>query len=85
MRHYLMTTDDHFQAAVQGNGTTTATAFPKAQKAAQQSHAVARSAPQSVPAAHEKPPALPGLAGSCEIVLLPKVAGAGLEPATHGL
>ena len=45
MRHYSMTTEEHFAAAVKGEP-----------KAAQQVHAKARNAFQIVPTAHEKTP-----------------------------
>jgi integrase len=86
MRHYLMTTDEHFATAVGGDGRTPEpTPAKAAQKAAQHAHVSTRSDSQPTLTANEKTPDLPGFAGSGEIVLLPKVAGAGLEPATHGL
>ena len=73
MRHYLMTTEEHFAAAVKGE--------PKAaQNAAQQVHAKARNTSQIVPTAHEKTPALPGFAGDCELLQSTEVAGTGFEP-----
>ena len=74
MRHYLMTTDEHFEAAVRG--TT---------KAAQYAHAIARTEPQAEVAAHEKTPVLPEFAGSCDFVQPPEVAGTGFEPVTSRL
>ena len=68
MRHYLMTTEEHFAAAVKGEP-----------KAAQQMHAQARNTSQIVPTAHEKTPALPGFAGDCEILQPTEVAGTGFE------
>lgn len=78
MRHYLMTTDAHFQAALKG--TTEA-----AQNPAQQAHARERTNPQAAMAAHEKTPELPGFADSCDCVQLPGMAGTGFEPATSRL
>lgn len=78
MKHYLMTTDEHFAAAVQGKGEA-------AQKAAQQCAAVRRIDSQAVGAAHKKTPVLPGLASSCDSTLPPEVAGTGFEPATSRL
>ena len=78
MRHYLMTTEEHFAAAVKGE--------PKAaQNAAQQVHAKARNTSQIVPTAHEKTPALPGFAGDCDLLQPTEVAGTGFEPATSRL
>ena len=82
MRHYLMTTDEHFNAAVKGNGQTAETAKPKA---AQQAHVMVSGEPQSDMSAHEKTPVLPGFASSCDFSQLPGMAGAGFEapPETH--
>lgn len=63
MRHYLMTTDEHFNAAVKGDEPAEEKA---AQKAAQSAHAMERREPQAAMAAHEKTPVLPGLASSCD-------------------
>jgi len=78
MRHYLMTTDSHFEAAIRDDASV-------AQKAAQQSHAENGSKPQSSEAAHEKTPVLQGSAGRCDLVQQPEVAGTGFEPATSRL
>jgi len=59
MRHYLMTTNEHFEAAV-NSGTKTA------QNPAQQAHAMGRSEPQAVTASHEKNPVFPGFAVPCD-------------------
>ena len=68
MRHYLMTTDEHFEAAVRGT--------PEAsQKAAQHAHVKRREEPQSELVAREKTPVLPGFAGTCDGMQLPQVAG----------
>ena len=78
MRHYLMTTDEHFDAAVRGDAQA-------AQKAAQSAHAMDRTEPQSKLTAHEKTPVLPGIADSCDSMQLPQMAGTGFEPATSRL
>ncbi len=86
MRHYLMTTDEHFAAAVAGSSEADlATGTKAAQKAAQQSHVSGRTVSQSQPAAHEKTPVLPGCAIGCDIMPTPQVAGTGFEPATSRL
>lgn len=72
MRHYLMTTDEHFESAVRGTDEA-------AQNPAQQAHAEARGEPQAVGAAHEKTPALPGFAGSRDSSRKPGMAGTGIE------
>ena len=78
MRHYLMTTDEHFEAAVKGE--------PKAaQKAAQSVAAGRRTEPQTVGAAHEKTPVLPGYASSSDFTLPTEMAGTGFEPVTSRL
>jgi len=76
MRHYLMTTNEHFEAAVKGDETKAA------QKAAQQAHVLTRNEPQAAKAAHEKTPVLPGCAVLCESVQSTKVEDRGLEPLT---
>jgi len=78
MRHYLMTTDEHFAMAVRGVGEA-------AQKAAQQAHAMGRKEPHAEVVAHGKTPVLPGFARSCDYTQPPKMAGAGFEPATSRL
>jgi integrase len=78
MRHYLMTTDEHFDAAVNGD-------IKVAQKAAQHAHAIERNEPQVATAAHKKTPALPGLASSGDFSQLPEMAGTGFEPVTSRL
>jgi hypothetical protein len=86
MRHYLMTTDEHFEAAVRGEEPSTVVDPTKAaQKAAQHAHATGRRKPQLAKAAHEKAPVLPGLAGCCDLSQLPGMAGAGFEPTTSRL
>ena len=86
MRHYLMTTDEHFEAAVKGDESTAEVAPAKAaQKAAQSAHAGRRGDSQTPQAAHEKPPVLLGLASSSDFTQLPGMAGTGFEPATSRL
>ena len=83
MRHYLMTTEEHFDAAVRGDEPADET--KAAQKAAQHAHAGRRTDPQTVGAAHEKTPVLPGIASSGDYSQLPGVAGTGFEPVTSRL
>jgi hypothetical protein len=78
MRHYLMTTEEHFEAAVRG--TAEAAHFP-----AQLGAARARTEPQAELVAHEKTPVLPEFADSCESMQLAGMAGTGFEPATSRL
>jgi hypothetical protein len=86
MRHYLMTTDEHFEAAIKGEPTADKGGSTKAaQNAAQSAHAGERRELQTALAAHEKTPVLPGLASGCDSTLPPKVAGTGFEPATSRL
>lgn len=73
-----MTTDEHFEAAVRGTAEV-------AQKATQPAHAMDRREPQAELVAHEKTPALPGFADSCDFVQPPEMAGTGFELATAGL
>ncbi len=86
MRHYLMTTDEHFEAAVKGEE---AFAVPDPAKAAQipaqHAHATGRGEPQAPKAAHKKTPDLPGFASSGDFSQLPGMAGTGFEPATSRL
>ncbi|MBA3482093.1 MAG: tyrosine-type recombinase/integrase [Pirellulales bacterium] len=86
MRHYLMTTDEHFAAAVKGENPAVDDATGEAaQKAAQQAHVSTCSEPQPAMAAHEKTPVLPGLANPCDTVQVFRMAGAGFEPTTSRL
>src|SRR5262249_42160925 len=87
MQHYLMITDEHFDAAVQGDEPDVEAAPRElvdeaAQKAAQHTFATNRELSHAQQSAHEKPRTLPGFASSCEIVQLPGMAGTGFEPAT---
>jgi len=68
LRHYLRTTDDHFEATLKSNDESADE--PKAtvsQKAAQQVHAATRMDSQSPRTAHEKTPGLPGFASDCDL------------------
>ena len=82
MRHYLMTTDEHFAAAVLDDKLTVE---GDADKAAQQAHVSTCSESQLVMAAHKKTPVLPGLANPCDTAQEFRVAGAGFEPTTSRL
>ena len=90
MRHYLMTTEEHFEAAVKGDQTKVEVATDQAkekaaQKAAQSAHAGHRGDSHEQSTAHEKPRTLPGLASSSDFTQLPGLAGTGFEPATSRL
>ena len=78
MRHYLMTTEAHFDAAVSGKGEA-------AQKAAQHARAMTRVVSQTETCTNEKTPALLGSATSCDFSQRSQVAGAGFEPTTSRL
>jgi hypothetical protein len=62
MRHYLVTTEEHFAAAVTGTKET-------AQNAAQQANAGSRVEPHLAGSTRQKPPALPGSASRSESTL----------------
>ena len=66
MRHYLMTTDEHFDAAVKDTAKA-------AQNPAQQAHVVTRNESQTRNAAHEKTPVLQGFASGCDFTQPPEV------------
>jgi integrase len=86
MRHYLMTTNEHFDAAVNDDGSMIAAGPGKAaQKAAQQVHAIERTESQAMTSAQAKTPVLPGFASSSDFSQLPGMAGTGFEPATSRL
>jgi integrase len=86
MRHYLMTTDAHFEAAVKGDEPAADVVEEEAaQKAAQPAHAGHRGQSQSSNTAHEKTPVLPGFANSCDLTQLSGMAGTGFEPVTSRL
>ena len=73
-----MTTDEHFEAALKGDGSTD----EAARNAAQQAHAEGRMVSQSEKAAREKTPVLPGNATDCDAVHRCLVPPEGLEPST---
>ncbi len=86
MRHYLMTTDEHFSSAVRGDGNIAGPAASEAaQNAAQQAHAGFRSESQAANPAHKKTPVVLGFARSCDSTQLLGMAGAGFEPTTSRL
>lgn len=86
MRHYLMTTDEHFEAALKGGDEAPDKQKTKAaQKTAQHAHATERIEPQMAIAAHEKAPGLPGPASSCDFSQSLGMAGTGFEPVTSRL
>jgi integrase len=86
MRHYLMTTDAHFEAAVKGDELAADVVEEEAaQKAAQSEYAGHRGESHSSKSAHEKTPVLPGLASSGDFAQLPGMAGTGFEPVTSRL
>ena len=66
LRHYLMTTDEHFDAAVRGDGQTAKSTEEKtAQNPAQSVHAGSRFDSHANMQAHKKPRTCRGFAGSC--------------------
>lgn len=90
MRHYLMTTDEHFDAAVKGDGAAAqaaekASSGKVAQNPAQRAHAGCRSDSRSSKSAHKNTPAMLGLASSSDSTQLPGMAGTRFEPATSRL
>ncbi len=86
MRHYLMTTDEHFAAAAKGDEPAAKGAGDKAaQNAAQHAHAEHRGESQPMDAAHKKTPVLLGLASSRDFSPLLGIAEEGFEPPTRGL
>lgn len=98
MRHYLMTTDEHYDAAVKGDKSATEPATLKAaqnaaHKAAQHAHAENRGESHESSSAHKKAPALQGLTrilATCDQTPLSaakslEMAGTGFEPATSRL
>lgn len=82
MRHYVDVTDADFERATMGGELADEKA---AQKAAQYAHAMERSEPQLMKAAHEKPPALQGSASSSETLQSGGVEAAGIEPASRDI
>ncbi len=78
MKHYLMTTDDHFNTAIRGDSKV-------AQNPAQQAHAMGCWEPQEAQAALKETPEFPGFAKSCHSVRMAGLAEEGFEPPTRGL
>ena len=78
LRPYLMTTDEHFAAAVKGETKA-------AQNAAQHAHVSGSSGPQGDSTAQQKTPVLPGSASGCDDMQTTQMAGTGFEPATSRL
>jgi hypothetical protein len=90
MRQYLMTTDEHFDAAVKGDKprcevVTDQSVEQAAQNPAQQAHAECRGDSHEQSSAHKKPRRLPGSASKSEMPQLLGLAGTGFEPATSRL
>ncbi len=83
MRHYLMTTDEHFAAAVKG-----AAEF-EPQKAAhnpaQHTYAASRGVSHRSGIAQQKTPGMPGFANRRDLPRRCEVAEEGFEPPTRGL
>jgi integrase len=78
MRHYLMTTDEHFDAAVRGEEKV-------ARNAAQYTSETVEIGRQVTGLENEKAPVLPGLSSNCSLLRNAVVAGTGFEPATSRL
>lgn len=90
MRHYLMTTDEHFDAAIRGDAE--AQEAPKAEAAqkaaqnpAQHAHAVSSIDAQTATTAQKQTPVLPGFAAGCGLTQQAGMAGTGFEPVTSRL
>ena len=82
MRHYLMTTDEHFAKAIRGEAEGGAEAV---QKPAPQAHAASGNDSHEPKAAHEKTPVLLGSATFCETLQNQGMEDRGLEPLTFWL
>jgi len=86
LRHYLMTTDEHFAAAIKGDGLTGTTGSPKAaQNVAQSVHVSGRNGSQADSTAQEKTPVLQGHSSPCDLVHKCSMELDGLEPTTPAL
>ena len=81
-KHYLQVTDEDFQRASQGGAESGARV---AQNAAQQRAAMRGNTSQQTRKAPEKQGSSRSLAGVCDIVQIPQVGPAGLEPAANRL
>ena len=71
MKHYLQTTDEHFEKALQNP--------------VQQTAASPRITQKQDTAAHDKTPGLQGFASSCDVVHKCRAPPVGLEPTTRRL
>lgn len=78
MKHYLMTTDGHFDAAVRGDEKAV-------QIPVQQPSEMARNDQKRDSVETTQPSDLPRVAKDCGFVQKPEVAGTGFEPATSRL
>ena len=86
MRHYLMTTDQHFESAIRGDKSAANQHSQKAtQNPTQRVPDLSRNDPHELLPVNAKTPVFPGYAGHCELTQSPKVAGAGFEPTTSRL
>jgi integrase len=86
MRHYLMTTDEHFDAAVKCDDKAAEATTPKAaQKAAQHAYAETRGDSHANLPAHKKALVLPAFAVSSDTMQNQGMAGTGFEPVTSRL
>ncbi len=79
MRHYLMTTNAHFESAIDGRSDKAA------QKAAQQAHAETGGESHSTEVEQQKTLGLPHSAICSDFQQNRQIAGTGLEPVTAGL
>lgn len=78
MRHYLMTTEEHFEAAIRPSDE-------EAQNPAQQVLERSRRSMQLPKPAKAKTSVVPGFASNCETLQIRKIAVEGFEPPTRGL
>ncbi|MCC7085187.1 MAG: tyrosine-type recombinase/integrase [Pirellulales bacterium] len=86
LRHYLMTTKEHFDAAVKGNDSAAKIDPNKAaQKAAQQVRETSSNKQQAFTTNIENPLVFPHNTSICDTLLTGEVAATGFEPVTHGL
>ncbi len=82
MRHYLMTHDSHFEAALQGGSEA---AHCAAHNPAQQSHATVRDGSQMDTTGNRETLHFPPFSVSCDTAMTYNVAEEGFEPPTRGL
>jgi integrase len=88
MKHYLMTTDAHFEAALAAPANAEKSGGGVERIPAQQVHAEPRHESQVQPEKKKNPAvcgAFPEIAFACETVQATSVAGGGFEPPTSGL